>query len=151
MALLALPPEIYPLIADFLGPRELTALLQTSKQAHPIIKEILYIHDVKTNNPSALLWALRKRWVKTFKYALSVMKCDCTVHTMGTACTIQWTLDKALRLASSGGYAGFVKLLLDNGVDVISKTGGHATALELALLHRHEDVIQILLENHADR
>lgn len=149
MALLALPPELYYIIAAFLGPRELAALLRTSKQTHPIVKDILYNHDVENNNPSALLWALRKRRIKTFKYALGALKCHCTAHAMETGCIIQSTLDQALRLASSGGHTDFVQLLLDHGADANSRSGGRATALELAFLHRHEDIIQILVDNNA--
>ncbi|KAL3587598.1 hypothetical protein FPOAC2_13495 [Fusarium poae] len=151
MALLALPPELYYIIAAFLGPRELAALLRTSKQTYPIVQDILYNHDVENNNPSALLWALRRKRIKTFKYALGALKCHCTAHVMETGCTIQSTLDKALRLASSGGHIDFVQLLLDHGVDANSRSGGRATALELALLHRHEDIIQILVDNNAHR
>ncbi|KAF4331747.1 hypothetical protein FBEOM_14485 [Fusarium beomiforme] len=144
MSLLALPPELYFTIATFLEPKELATLLRTSKQIYPIIDNILYHRDAKSDSPDALLWAVKKGRLNTVRKAISAHKWQCTSHDIKSECTIQSTLNTVLCLASSGGHTRIVQLLLDEGADPNAQRGGRETALKLASLHRHEEIIQIL-------
>jgi ankyrin repeat protein len=53
--------------------------------------------------------------------------------------------ETALCVASSEGYAGVVKVLLDAGSDVELTGGPQGTALSTATYHGHNDVIQLLI------
>jgi ankyrin repeat protein len=149
MVLLALPPELYFIIATFLEPKELATLLRTSKQIYPIIDDILYYRDAKSDSPAALLWAVKKGRLNTARKAIIAHKWQCTSHDIESECTIQSTLNGVLCLASSGGHTRIVQLLLDEGADANVPRRGRPTALKLASLHRHEKIIQILLNNNA--
>jgi hypothetical protein len=145
MGLLTLPPELFYMVSDFLQLKDLAALLRISRQIHPVLKYILYCREVEENNHAILAWAVRRQRITTFKNALAALHCHCHSHVTESQCTVLSTLNKTLCLASSGGHTSFVKLLLDRGADGNTEGGGHATALELAYLHRHQDIIQILL------
>jgi hypothetical protein len=144
MALLTLPPELYFIIATFLEPNELATLLRTSKQIYPIIEDILYYRDAKSDSQAALLWAIKKGRLNTVRKAIGAHKLQCIAHDIECECTIRSTLNEALCLASSGGHIHIVQFLLDEGADAGAQRGGRATALHLASLHRHEKIIQIL-------
>ncbi|KAH7228499.1 uncharacterized protein BKA55DRAFT_696834 [Fusarium redolens] len=131
-------------MATFLEPKELATLLRTSKQIYPIIEDILYSHDAKSDSPAALLWAVKKGRLNTVRKAIIAHKWQCTSHDIESECTIQSTLNGVLCLASSGGHTRIVQLLLDEGADAGAQRGGRATALQLATLHRHEKIIQVL-------
>jgi hypothetical protein len=99
------------------------------------------------NDSQAILtWSLRKARLDTFRNALVALHCECHIHSIETNCMVQLALNKTLCLASSGGHTSFVKLLIDRGANAHAEGGGHATALELASLRRHEEIIQVLLD-----
>ncbi|KPA39765.1 hypothetical protein FLAG1_07366 [Fusarium langsethiae] len=145
MGLLNLPPELFHLISDCLEPNELAALLRAGKQIPPILKYILYYREVRQNNHAILAWAIRRQRMDTFRNSLAALHCQCHSHNIESSCAALSALNEALCLASSGGYISFVKLLVDRGADGNTKGRGHATALELARLHRHKDITHILL------
>jgi hypothetical protein len=170
MELLALPLELYSMIVTLLEQEDLSALLRTSRQTYPIIEDILYDHDAKSPGPAALLWAAKKGRMNVVEKALGVLKCQCTSQAIECQCTIRPTLNealwlalsegytniaevlldkgadpsKALCLASSGGHTGIVRFLLDKGADPSARGAGRETALKLASLHRHNEILQIL-------
>ncbi|KAJ0128550.1 Uncharacterized protein HZ326_28357 [Fusarium oxysporum f. sp. albedinis] len=74
MALLALPSELYFIIGTFLDPKEPATLLRTSKQIYPIIEDILYSHDEKSDSPAVLLWAVKKGRLNTVGKAIITHK-----------------------------------------------------------------------------
>ncbi|PKK48533.1 hypothetical protein CI102_7934, partial [Trichoderma harzianum] len=52
--------------------------------------------------------------------------------------------------AASQGHESMVRLLLDNGADVMASDNAGRTALSLAASNGHEAVVKLLLENGAD-
>ncbi|RYC76715.1 hypothetical protein BFJ63_vAg20408, partial [Fusarium oxysporum f. sp. narcissi] len=145
MALLTLPPELYFELAAFLEAKDLVTLLQTSKQVYPIIEYILYYRDTKSNSPVSLLWAVRKGMINTARKALRALECERISHDLQSKYTIQLILNEALCLAASGGHTHIVQLILDEGADASAQRGGRATALQLAVLHRHKEIINLIL------
>lgn len=55
----------------------------------------------------------------------------------------------ALHCAASQGHEAIVKLLLENGADVMVNDNAGRTALSLAAGNGHEAVVKLLLENGA--
>ncbi|KAF5660005.1 meiotic expression up-regulated 26 [Fusarium heterosporum] len=167
----ALPLELYSMIITLLEQEDLSALLRASKQTYPIIEDILYDHEAKSPRPAALLWAAKKGRMKVAKKAIDALKCQCTSKAVQCQCTIRPILNealwlalserctniaefllgqgadpsKALCLASSGEYINIVRFFLDQGADPMARGAGRETALKLASLHRHNEILQILL------
>uniref|UniRef100_A0A0D2YCI6 F-box domain-containing protein n=1 Tax=Fusarium oxysporum (strain Fo5176) TaxID=660025 RepID=A0A0D2YCI6_FUSOF len=96
-----LPPELNFIIATFPEPKELATLLRTSKQIYPIIDNLLYYRDAKSDSPDALLWVVKKGRLNTARKAIIAHKWQCTSRDIESECTIQSTLDRFLCLASS--------------------------------------------------
>jgi hypothetical protein len=144
MELLALPLELYSIIVTLHEQEDLSALLRASRQTYPIIEDILYDHDAKSPSPATLLWAAKKGRMNVVEKALGALKCQCTSQTIECQCTIRPILNEALWLALSEGYTNIAEFLLDKGADPRARGAGRETALKLASLHRHNEILQIL-------
>ncbi|KAF5696553.1 hypothetical protein FMUND_15658 [Fusarium mundagurra] len=145
MALLALPPELFIELAAFLEAKDLVTFLRTSRQIYPIIEHILYCRDTKSNSSVSLLWAVRKGMITTARKAIGALECERISYDLQYKNRIQLRLNEALRLAASGGHKHIVQLLLNKGAEANGQREGRATALQLALLHRHQEIVDIIL------
>lgn len=83
--------------------------------------------------------------INTARKALRALECERISHDLQSKDTFQLILNEALCLAASGGHTHIVQLILDEGADASAQRGGRATALQLAVLHRHKEIINLIL------
>ena len=123
--------------------RDISALARTSRSVYVSIKPYLYRHNVQKTGSSAFFWAAEHGHVATAQASL-----DAGAHIEARRCTCY--KETALQLASVKGHANVVAFLTRVGAQLDVENVHAHTALQVAILYRHEPVAHVLIESGAD-
>ena len=144
MSLISLANELlFAILGNLQSERDISALARTSRSTYVSIKPYLYRHNVQKTGSSSFFWAAEHGQVATAKASL-----DAGAEIEARKCTRD--KETALHLASANGHTNVVAFLTNAGAQLDVEDAHAHTALQVAILHRHEPVSRTLIESGAD-
>jgi len=150
-ALPALPNELLLMLGDCLSPRELNALLRTSKHMHALYNDYLYKLTVREKKNFTLFWAAIKGQPTV---AQRVLDLGAQAETATEHCSLLTSYgtvyETPLLTAIAHNRLEVVQVLLHHGVDINIQGSRRLIPLEMATKEGREDIVRVLLERGAD-
>lgn len=148
----ALPNELLLMLGDRLSPRDLNALLRTSRHMHALYNDYLYKLTVRENGNFTLFWAAIKGQPTVARKVLAMgAQAEAECRGFYQQLTAYGSVHETpLLTAIAHNRLDVVKVLVKHDVDINVQGSGRLIPLDMATKDGKEDIVEELLKRGAN-